>query len=234
MADKPVVLVVDDEEKIVRIVRSYLELGGYGALDAGTGKEALEKFQRNSVSLVLLDLMLPDMPGEEVCKRIRAASDVPVIMMTARVDEESIVRGLRIGADDYVTKPFSPRQLMARVEAHLRRSGGTAAEKRILSSGALLADTENRRLLLNEKEIALTSYEFKILVLLMSRPQKIFTRDEIMAGIKSDDNDSFDRSVDAHIKKIRQKIDDDSKDPRYIKTVYGMGYRFIGPVDRGV
>ncbi|MDR3167078.1 MAG: response regulator transcription factor [Treponema sp.] len=228
MKGAPLVLVVDDEEKILDIVASYLEKSGYRALLAKTGKEGMALFRRHPVSLVLLDLMLPDFSGEELCRKVRAEQDIPIIMMTAKVDEESIIRGLNIGADDYVTKPFSPRQLMARVQAALRRAGTTPVKNHLLSAGDLLVDTENRRVSRGGAGITLTPNEFKILALLMSRPQKIFTRDEIITGIKSGDYDGFDRSVDSHIKNLRQKIGDDSKSPRYIRTVYGMGYRFDG------
>lgn len=223
------ILVVDDEPKILDIVKSYLGRSGYRALTAGTGKEALAALENNTVSLMLLDLMLPDLPGEELCRRVRSESDMPIIMMTARVDEESIIHGLSIGADDYVTKPFSPRQLMARVEAVLRRaSSGTVSGAATLSWEALSADTGNRRVTKNGAPLTLTPNEYKILVLLMSRPQKIFTRDEIIDRIKGDDYDGFDRAIDSHIKNLRQKIEDDPKSPRYILTVYGMGYRFGG------
>jgi DNA-binding response OmpR family regulator len=224
----PLVLVVDDEEKILDIVASYLEQSGYRALRARTGREGMTLFHQHRVSLILLDLMLPDFSGEELCRKVRAEEDIPIIMMTAKVDEESIIRGLNMGADDYVTKPFSPRQLMARVQAALRRSGTVPAKNPVLAAGDLLVDTENRRASRGNAELVLTPNEFKILALLMSRPQKIFTRDEIIAGIKSGDYDGFDRSVDSHVKNLRQKIGDDSKSPRYIHTVYGMGYRFGG------
>jgi DNA-binding response OmpR family regulator len=222
------VLVVDDEEKILDIVKSYLEKDGYRVLTAQTGKEGLALALGQSVSLILLDLMLPDFSGEELCRRVRAASEVPIIMMTARVDEESIIHGLNIGADDYVTKPFSPRQLMARVAAALRRSEAATEERRFLVCDDLAVDTENRRASLGGEALPLTPNEFKILALLMSRPQKIFTREEIIARIKDDDYDGFDRTIDSHIKNLRQKLRDDSKSPRYIVTVYGMGYRFGG------
>ncbi|AEF86533.1 two component transcriptional regulator, winged helix family [Treponema primitia ZAS-2] len=235
------VLVVDDEAKILDIVKSYLEKSGYRALTAGTGKEALAALRSNKVSLLLLDLMLPDFSGEELCRKVRSESDMPIIMMTAKVDEESIIRGLRIGADDYVTKPFSPRQLMARVAAALRRADGPSSGTgpgegrnlqrsfpRILSWEALSADTGNRRVTKNGATLPLTPNEYKILILLMSRPQKIFTRDEIIDSIKGDDYDGFDRAIDSHIKNLRQKIEDDPRSPRYILTVYGMGYRFGG------
>ncbi|WP_010253855.1 response regulator transcription factor [Treponema primitia] len=222
------VLVVDDEPKILDIVKSYLEKSGYRALTAKNGKEALAALQRNTVDLMLLDLMLPDLSGEELCRRVRSESDMPIIMMTAKVDEESIINGLRIGADDYVTKPFSPRQLMARVAAALRRSGGGPVEGRVLTCDVLSADTENRRVSKNGAALTLTPNEYKILTLLMSRPHKIFTRDEIIDNIKNEEYDGFDRTIDSHIKNLRQKIEDDARNPRYILTVYGMGYRFGG------
>ncbi|GHV62590.1 DNA-binding response regulator [Spirochaetia bacterium] len=230
------VLVVDDEEKILDIVKSYLEKSGYQALCAGTGKEAMALLKSHTVSLILLDLMLPDFTGEELCRKVRSMpssiSGVPIIMMTAKVDEESVIRGLNLGADDYVTKPFSPRQLMARVAAMLRRSGtsGEADPQKngVLSAGGLRVDQENRRVSRNGEDLTLTPNEYKILTLLMSSPRKIFTREEIISAVKSDDYDGFDRAVDSHIKNLRQKIEEDSKSPRYVLTVYGMGYRFGG------
>jgi DNA-binding response OmpR family regulator len=222
------VLVVDDEPKILDIVKSYLEKNGYRALTAKTGKEALAALGSNPVALLLLDLMLPDLSGEEICRRVRSESDMPIIMMTAKVDEESIIHGLNIGADDYVTKPFSPRQLMARVAAALRRTGDGSVSGRVLSWEALSVDTENRRVTKNGTPVTLTPNEYKILALLMSRPHKIFTRDEIIDNIKNDDYDGFDRAIDSHIKNLRQKIEDDTRNPRYVLTVYGMGYRFGG------
>jgi DNA-binding response OmpR family regulator len=185
-------------------------------------------FEQNPVSLILLDLMLPDFSGEEFCRKIRQVSDVPVIMITAKVDETSIIRGLTIGADDYVTKPFSPRQLMARVQAALRRSGGEKTGG-FLSYKDLTVDTEKRLVSRRGEAVSLTRDEYNILVLLMSRQTKIFTRDEILEAVKGDDFDGFDRVVDTHIKKLRAKIGDDSKAPQYIVTVYGMGYRLGMP-----
>jgi DNA-binding response OmpR family regulator len=232
----PLVLAVDDEEKILDIIKSYLEKTGYRCLCAKTGREGMDLFEQNPISLILLDIMLPDFSGEEFCRKIRAFSGVPIIMITARVDEESIIRLLNLGADDYVTKPFSPRQLMARVRSCLRRSGESArpgisgsisAEKGpVISESGLTVDTENRRVSKGGKDITLTPNEYRILTLLISRPQKIFTRDEIIAGVKSDDFDGFDRAIDSHIKNLRQKIEDDPRNPRCILTVYGMGYRF--------
>jgi DNA-binding response OmpR family regulator len=230
MRGKQLVLVVDDEVKILRLVKSYLEINGYAALCAESGGEGMEIFEksrdsRNPVSLILLDLMLPDFSGEEFCKKIRQVSDVPIIMITARVDEESVIRGLNIGADDYICKPFSPRQLMARVAAALRRSGGRQEPETFLVCRDLSVDPEKRILSRNGEEIPLTRDEYNILALLMSRREKIFTRDEILEAVKGDDYEGFDRSVDSHIKRLRAKIGDDPRAPRYILTVYGMGYR---------
>lgn len=221
------VLVVDDEAKIRELVSSYLKKNGYRVLAAGTGKEALALLEREPVSLLLLDLMLPDLSGEELCAKIRAVSELPVIMMTARADEESVINGLSIGADDYVTKPFSPRELMARTAAILRRSKMISRNEprggRILAWEGLSANLDERRVSVNGGTLALTPNEYNILMLLMSRPQKIFTRDEIIAAVK-DDYDGFDRTIDTHVKNLRQKLGD----PKYIHTVYGVGYRFGG------
>jgi DNA-binding response OmpR family regulator len=235
MKTKPTVLVVDDERKILEVVKSYLLREGYRVLTAENGKDAMALLQKNPVSLLLLDLMLPDLSGEEICKKVRASSDMPIIMMTAKFEEEHIIHGLNIGADDYVTKPFSPRQLVARVAAVLRRTedtgiGNPETPGRVFHFDNLSVDTDNRRVCKNNEPIALTANEYKILSLLISRPQKIFTRDEILSAVKSDDYDGFDRTIDVHIKNLRQKIEDDPKTPRYIITVYGMGYRFGGEV----
>jgi DNA-binding response OmpR family regulator len=226
MKEKPVVLVVDDEAKILDLVRSYLGINGYTPLCAQNGREGIKLFEQNPVSLVLLDLMLPDLPGEELCRRIREISKVPIIMLTAKVEEEDIIRGLKMGADDYVTKPFSPRQLMARVGAALRRSGEGEKTGAVLSYAGLTIDTEKRAASFNGEALSLTRDEYNILTLLMSRQPKIFTRDEILESIKGEEYEGFDRSIDTHIKKLRAKLGDDPKAPEYITTVYGMGYRF--------
>jgi DNA-binding response OmpR family regulator len=224
--EKPIVLVVDDEEKILELTASYLERNGCRPLCAKNGTDALALFRREPVSLVLLDLMLPDLSGEAVCRKIRAVSKIPIIMITAKVDEESIINGLNTGADDYVTKPFSPRQLIARVQAVLRRAGeNTENTGKKLVCGDIVIDTENRSAARNGEPLNLTHNEFQILALLISRPAKIFTRDEIIEQVKGGGYDGFDRAVDTHIKNLRQKIGDDPKNPRYILTVYGMGYR---------
>ncbi|MDR3115987.1 MAG: response regulator transcription factor [Treponema sp.] len=230
MKDKPTVLVVDDEGKILELIKAYLAMEGFKALCATSGREGMELFEKgegskNPVSLILLDLMLPDVSGEGWCKKVRLLSDVPIIMISAKVEEENIIHGLRIGADDYVTKPFSPRQLMARVHAALRRRGGIKPAPPVLAYRDLIVDTEKRLVRRKGEALSLTRDEYHILALLMAHTAKIFTREEILEAIKGADYDGFDRSVDSHIKKLRAKIEDDPKTPRYITTVYGMGYR---------
>jgi DNA-binding response OmpR family regulator len=230
MKTKATVLVVDDEEKILEIVKSFLEKDGYRALTAINGAEALRLLQENQVSLIILDLMLPGLTGEEICRKIRENSDIPIIMMTAKIEEENIIYGLSIGADDYITKPFRPRQLVARVAAVLRRSGITGEDTpqkrgKVYYSGSLTVDTENKRAMKGDTPLSLTPNEYKILALLISRPQKIFTRDEIIGAI-NDDYDGLDRNIDVHVSNLRKKIEDEPKSPRFVISVYGMGYRF--------
>ena len=225
MKKEVAVLVVDDEVKILDIVKSYLEKDGYTALTATSGKQALTLMRQHPVSMLILDLMLPDMTGEEICRTVRESSNLPIIMMTAKTDEESIIGGLALGADDYVTKPFSPRQLMARVSAALRRSSQLPARG---TGGNLEVDRENRRVSKNGSAVKLTPSEYRILELLVTTPQKTFSRDEIITAVKTDDYDGFDRTIDSHIKNLRHKIEDDPKAPRFVVTAHGFGYRYGG------
>ncbi len=220
------ILIVDDEPKILEIVRSYLTKNNYQPFMAQTGQEALEIFSREQISLVVLDLMLPDLSGEQICREIRKKSAVPVIIMTAKVDEESIVHGLNIGADDYVTKPFSPRQLMARIAAVLRRTSANKSMPDLLEYKNLTINLNNKSVTKDSAHLSLTPSEYGILTLLMGRPYKIFTREEIISQIMAHGYDGYDRTIDAHIKNLRQKIEDDPKTPEFIRTIYGMGYRF--------
>ena len=220
------ILIVDDEPKILEIVRSYLTKNNYQPFMAQTGQEALEIFSREQISLVVLDLMLPDLSGEQICREIRKKSAVPVIIMTAKVDEESIVHGLNIGADDYVTKPFSPRQLMARIAAVLRRTSANRSLPELLEYRNLVVNLNNKSVTKDSARLSLTPSEYGILSLLMGRPCKIFTREEIISQIMEHGYDGYDRTIDAHIKNLRQKIEDDPKKPEFIRTIYGMGYRF--------
>jgi DNA-binding response OmpR family regulator len=228
------ILVVDDELKIVEVVRSYLENSGYEVSSAYTGKEAIRLFDAADPALVVLDLMLPDMTGEEVCKAIRRRSAVPVIMLTAKIGEEDILKGLDIGADDYVTKPFSPRQLVARVAAVLRRTeagGGYKTDILRFNQGELSINTAKYEVKRLDETVGLTPIEFKMLITLVGHPAKVFTRDELVTLVLGEDFDGYDRTVDTHIKNLRQKIEPEPKNPRYILTVHGVGYRFGGEQD---
>jgi len=225
------VLVVDDEPKIVEIVKSYLEKDGYDTVCAYDGNAALTLFDQCFPSLVILDLMLPGISGEDVCKWIRKKSRVPVIMLTAKTAEESMLEGLGIGADDYVTKPFSPRLLMAKIEAVLRRVSDEAvplSNVLIFDDGDLIIDSLRHEVKKKGERVALTPNEYNILFTMAKYPTKAFTRDELISLALSDTYDGFDRIIDTHIKNLRQKIEDDSKNPRYILTVHSIGYSFGG------
>jgi DNA-binding response OmpR family regulator len=223
------VLVVDDEPKIAEVVGSYLRAGGFTPVAAAGGAEALRLFEQERPCLVILDLMLPDVPGEVVCRRLRARSRVPIIMLTAKVEEADAVRGLGLGADDYVTKPFSPRQLVARVQAVLRRAGGGSAPlAQVLSFAGdeLTIDTAAMQVRRSGEEVSLTPSEFRLLRVLASSPGRVFSREELIAHALGQDFAGFDRTVDAHVKNLRQKIEADPRHPRHILTVHGLGYRF--------
>lgn len=231
MAANKRILVVDDEKKIVEVVKSYLENGGYSVIEAFNGKEALEKFDRFGPNLIVLDLMLPDVSGEDICRTIRKKSRVPIIMLTAKVEEEDVLKGLNIGADDYVLKPFSPKQLVARVVAVLRRTEDEIIPlANILSynNGDLLIDTLKYEIRKNDMILNLTPNEYKILMTLVKYPSKVFTREELVNMVLGGDYEGYDRTIDTHIKNLRQKIENDPKNQKYIITVHGIGYRFGG------
>ena len=225
------ILVVDDEPKIVEVVKSYLENSGYMVLETYDGKQAYEICDKMNPSLIILDLMLPDTTGEEVCKRLRKKSKVPIIMLTAKIEEEDILKGLDIGADDYVTKPFSPRQLVARVEALLRRTEDDSAFlSKVISfyDDDLMIDLIHYDIKKKGISVNLTPNEYKILSTMVKYPKKVFTREELISVVIGNDFDGFDRIIDTHMKNIRQKIETDVKSPQYILTVHGVGYRFGG------
>ncbi len=224
------ILLVEDEKKISDIVRAYLEKEGYRVRPAETGEQAL-KLLKDTVDLVILDLMLPDMQGEELCKIIREGSDVPVIILTAKSGEEDRIKGLGIGADDYVVKPFSPRELVARVKAQLRRSGRTKKKLLSYNSGTLKIDINNREVFRDGRLVILTPTEFKILLSLAEQPGWVFSRDQLVTIAQGFDFEGYDRTIDAHVKNLRHKIEKDSREPEYIKTVYGVGYKFTGIPD---
>lgn len=223
------VLVVEDEPKIAEIVKAYLEKDGFDVTVADTGEKAVSLL-KEGFDLIILDLMLPDMDGEDICKTIRQDSDLPVIMLTAKSDEEDRIAGLGLGADDYVVKPFSPRELVARVKALLRRVKGTKDIKSF-NDEDLVIDSLRFEIRKKGSEVVLTPTEFKLLQCLSDRPGQVFSRLQLVNVILGYDFEGYDRTIDAHIKNIRHKIEDDQRNPSYIKTVYGIGYRFIGLPD---
>lgn len=228
---KKTILVVDDEPRIIEFVESYLISNGYVVYKAHSGEDALDVFEKEHPALILLDLMLPDISGEEVCRTIRKMSSVPIIMLTAKVEEESILKGLDIGADDYITKPFSPRQLVARVGALLRRAeGGNFTVSSLLSfnNNELIIDTEKVAVEKNGVPISLTPIEYKLLYTMAKTPSKVYTRDDLITYALGEAYKGFDRSIDSHIKNLRRKIEDDTKHCKYILTVHGLGYKFGG------
>lgn len=225
------ILIVDDENKIVEVIKSYLEKEGCVVFEAFNGKEALEIFERVNPDLLVLDLMLPDMTGEDICSDIRKKSRVPIIMLTAKIDEKSIISGLHIGADDYVTKPFSPRELLARIYAIFRRLDEEVVPLSniiSLNDDDLVIDCLKKEIRKNNEVITLTAIQYKILMALLKYPQKTFTREELICTALGDDYDGYDRAVDTHIKNLRQKIENNPKEPQYIITVHGTGYKFGG------
>ncbi|OGP90391.1 MAG: DNA-binding response regulator [Deltaproteobacteria bacterium RBG_16_48_10] len=228
------VLVVDDEPKITQVVSAYLEKEGYQVFTASSGKEALELNERKVPDLIILDLRLPDLPGEEVCKRVRQRRDTPILMLTAKAGEEDKVQGLAIGADDYLTKPFSPRELVARVRAILRRAKAEKEPQRDIISfdkGKLRLDVPKLEVFLNGGALALTPNEFKLLLALARYPGRVYTRSELINKVQGYEYEGYDRTIDAHIKNLRQKIEKDPKNPEYILTVFGVGYKFGGEED---
>ncbi len=229
--DARAILVVDDEPKIRSAVAAYLESKGHRVLTAEGGADALTLFARENVSLVILDLMMPGMSGEEVCAAIRRVSRAPIVMLTAKAGEENLVRGLKLGADDYIAKPFSLRELAARVEAILRRTESDLAPLAVRNSwreGDLTVDFEKNSVLKRGRPVALTPSEMRILAALVKYPGKVFTRTELVEVALGDDFDGFERTVDSHVRNLRHKIEDDPKYPVYVLTVHGLGYKFGG------
>jgi DNA-binding response OmpR family regulator len=222
------ILVVDDEPKIVRVVKAYLEKEGFQVLDAHDGRLALEMARRERPALVVLDLMLPEIPGWDVCRTLRRESDVPVIMLTARDEDTDKIVGLELGADDYLTKPFNPKELVARVRAILRRVGRAPTEARVLGAGDLRIDVEKREVRAGGREVRLTPTEFDLLVALAERPGRVWTREQLLERVLGGSSEGYDRAIDSHIKNLRQKIEPDPRKPRYLLTAFGVGYKFSG------
>ncbi len=224
------ILIVDDEPNLLNVVEDYLKKQGYEVHTALSGSIALEQFHGLSPDFVILDLNLPDISGEEVCRIIRRESQVPILMLTAKTTEDDKVLGLSLGADDYLTKPFSPRELVGRVQAILRRTRGKGNLSEIYSfrSGDLVLDNTKRIVYKQGQEVSLTPNEYAILRTLMEYPGQVFTRTRIIDAAMGFDFEGFERTIDTHIKNLRQKIEDDFRNPTYIHTVYGVGYKFAG------
>jgi DNA-binding response OmpR family regulator len=224
---KKTILVIDDDKKLNQLLKDFLGDFGFQTLTATHPAEGLTKLRQKSPDLVILDVMLPEMNGFEVCKRIRQTHSVPVIMLTARGEPMDKIVGLEIGADDYVAKPFEPRELVARIQAVLRRSQ-KINDTRPRKLGRLEIDFSRRIVCLDGKPVDLTTNEFTTLALLAGNPGKVFDRDQILQELRGIDNDAFNRTVDITISRLRQKLKDDPQKPSFIKTVWGAGYVFIG------
>ncbi len=223
------VLVVEDEKNISDVIVAYLEKENFNPFVAYDGKEAMDLFNKEEIHLIILDLMLPILSGEEVAKKIRSRSNLPIIMLTAKTEEEERITGLSIGADDYVSKPFSPRELMSRVKALLRRSyqgKNPLAEKLYFNEGDLEIDVEKMDVQKAGHSVHLTANEFNVLLVFISNVGQVLSREQLIEHAFGNDYEGSDRTVDTHIKNIRQKIEDHPKGPNYIQTVYGAGYRF--------
>jgi DNA-binding response OmpR family regulator len=223
------ILVVDDERKIVDLARDYLEHAGFAVVTAADGQAAIDAVQRRHPDLVVLDLGLPGLDGLDVTRRIRRDSNLPVIMLTARDDELDKLLGLELGADDYLTKPFSPRELVARVRAVLRRvdAGSRASDEEIVRAGDLTLDVPRMRAEIHGRTIDLTPTEFQLLAALARQPGRIFTRSQLLDAVHGVAFESYERAIDTHVKNIRRKLEPDPQRPALILTVYGVGYRFV-------
>ncbi len=220
------ILVVDDEPGIAQLCRDYLERGGFKVLTAGNGADALAIARTKQPDLVVLDLGLPKMDGLDVTRALRKYSNVPIIMLTARVDESDKLIGLELGADDYLTKPFSPRELVARVRAVFRRIDLGPARGDVIRAADVTLDVPRMQARVGKRIIELTSTEFELLTTMMRQPGRVFTRGQLLDAIRGDEAESFERAIDAHIKNLRRKLEPDPRQPRYLLTVYGVGYKF--------
>lgn len=220
------ILVVDDELAVRENVRTFLEAAGFEIMTVADGPTAVMEFERFQPRIVILDWMLPGMDGLDVARRLRACSDVPIIMLTARVEETDRIEGLEAGADDYVVKPFSARELEARVRAVLRRVSGEVEPGMTVEVGDLRADVGTREVWLRGVPVDLTAMEFDLLVYLMRRAGRVFTRLELLEALRGSTHECFERAIDSHIKRLRRKIEPNPKKPTYIRTVFGVGYRF--------
>jgi DNA-binding response OmpR family regulator len=220
------ILIVEDEARIARWTQTYVENAGYECLVAYNGRDALYLARHEKPDLVVLDLMIPEMDGWTVCKILRQESDIPIIMVTAKTLESDIINGLKIGADDYITKPFSPAELVARIEAALRRAKGRLQPTHTVKGGNIELDLSARLCRVNGKMITLTTSQFELLHFFLQHPNQVLSREQIITNVFGLDFDSFDRAVDIHIRRLRTRIEPDPSNPTYIQTVFGAGYRF--------
>jgi DNA-binding response OmpR family regulator len=220
------ILVVDDEPRIAEICRDYLERAGFHVMTAGTGPDALALARTRRPDLIVLDLGLPKMDGLDVTRALRRHSSVPIIMLTARVEESDKLIGLELGADDYLTKPFSPRELVARVRAVFRRIDVTPERGDVIRAGDVTLDVPRMRATVGDRAIDLTATEFELLATLTRQPGRVFTRTQLLDAIRGVEVESFERAIDAHVKNLRRKLEPDPRNPRYVLTVYGVGYKF--------
>ena len=223
------ILIVDDEPKIVQICRDYLTNAGFEVISAETGPMGLTAARRDRPDLIVLDLMLPGMDGLDVCRALRQDSllkDIPIIMLTARVEETDKLIGLELGADDYITKPFSPRELVARVRAVLRRAGGETTASEVTRVADLTLDRARYKVILPNKEVNLTPTEFEILATLAGQPGRIFSRAQLLTATRGVAFESYERAIDSHVRNLRRKIEPTEGGPKYVITVHGVGYKF--------
>jgi DNA-binding response OmpR family regulator len=228
------ILIVDDEEVIREVLAAYFEKEGWNIIFATNGLEALKQIKEENPDIIILDLMLPDISGEEVCRLTRKDNDVPIIMLTAKSAEDDIINGIVIGADDYVTKPFSPREVVVRTKGLLRRVRKSISNRKLsFNNQQLVIDHFKKEVRFNDQLISLTPNEYKILVTMASYPGRVYSRGDLLVKIQEDDNyfEGYERSIDTHIKNLRKKIETDSRQPVFILTVFGMGYKFGGKPD---
>lgn len=228
------ILLVDDEKRITEVLEAYLEREGYEIYTADNGIDALKKVKSLSPDLMILDLMLPDISGEEVCRLVRKESDLPIMMLTAKSSEDDRINGIVIGADDYITKPFSPREVVVRVQAILRRVKKTEKVDRLeFNDGRLVLDLMKKEVTVDGQIVNLTPIEYKLLANMAMNPGRVYSRMDLLEKIQSEGMfyEGYERSVDTHIKNLRKKIESDSKQPCFILTVFGMGYKFGGVLD---
>lgn len=220
------IMVVDDEKRLVSLVESYLTQEGYRVVTANNGKEALTVSHREKPDLIVLDVMMPEMDGYEFMRKHRVDNNTPIILLTARVDDEEKVIGLEVGADDYMTKPFRPRELVARVRAVLRRAGEQEPTAKLLKAADIILDRDGRTVKVADQYVDLTPSEFDILTALMSSPGRVYSRLDLLDIIQGVRYEGYERTIDTHIKNLRSKIEQDARSPLYVETVYGVGYRF--------